>query len=128
MTEEGFRKYLRPYLEKSIPFSAYWHPKGFGLMRTGPVPTKRNEYILHVPGKPDKTYRDHGKCWNAKERTRGAWMETVVVDGKPRTISDTTIRRWWKNIEQLRRDSWDKVITVDFDGTSTVIEGGSFEL
>ena len=127
MTEEGFRKYLRPYIEQGIPFSAYWHPKGFGLIKTGPIPTVRHEYVLHAPGKADKTYRDYSRCYNAKERTRGAWMETVPVDGKPKQLSEGKLKRWKRNIDQLRRDSWDKVITVDFDGRHTSIEGG-FEL
>ena len=128
MTEDGFRKYLKPYIEEGIPFSAYWHPKGWGLIKTGPLPTLRHEYILHVPGKPDKNYHTaYTRCANARNRTKGAWMESVPVEGKPRQVSPTVIKRWKRSIEQLRRDSWNKVVTVDFDGKHTSIEGG-FEL
>lgn len=127
MTKEGFRRYITPYIEAGKPFSAYWYTRGFGLILTGEIPTQRNEYILHVPGHAEKTYRDYGKCWNAKEKTRGAWMETIKVDGKPRTVPETTIKRWRKSVDRLRRSGFGELVTVDFDGKNTMIEGG-FEL
>ena len=37
MTEEGFKRFLRRYVEDKIPFLAYWHPQGFGLIRLDEV-------------------------------------------------------------------------------------------
>lgn len=122
MTEDGFRAYLRPYLDQGIPFSAYWHPNGIGLLRTGPVPTLRREYILHVPGKPAKRYRNSPAVPGPD-----SWVEPVSVPGKPTQVSARTLNRWQRNIERLKKSCPGRVITVDFDGTSAAIEGG-FEL
>ena len=43
MTQEGFRRYLKTYIDAGIPFMAYWHPNGMGLIRLDEV---------EVPKKP----------------------------------------------------------------------------
>lgn len=124
VTKEGFRSYLQPLIDQGMAFHAYWHPHGFGVVKTGPIPTQKIRYILHRPGKADKTYSAYGKCYNAKERTRGAWMETTTVEGKPRQISTEVLNRWNKNIDRLRRGCAGEVITVVFDGHNLSTEGG----
>lgn len=127
MTREGFRRYLRPYLDGHVPFLAYWYPNGCGLLKTGPIPVTHNEYVLHQPHKPDKTYRDYTRCRNMANKISGAWMETIPVEGKPRQISAGTLTKWQKLNDRLRRQCGGDLITVEYDGTNTSVEG-SFEL
>lgn len=127
MTEEGFRKYLRPYIEEGTPFSAYWHPKGFGLIKTGLIPRTKHEYVFHDGAKTKNYHGSYTSCRNAVNRTKGAWMETVEVPDKPKQITEGMKKRWQKNAAQLRASCYSKFITVEFDGTNTMIEGG-FEL
>lgn len=124
ISEEGFKAYLRPYIEGGIPFSAYWHPHGFGLLRTGPEPTWRNEYIVHLPGGETRQYREHTKAWNKANNTKGAWMETEKVPGKPYQISKTKLARWKAINDKLRRMG-SQLITVEFDGKTLLAEGGN---
>lgn len=128
MTKERFAMFLRPYIKSGTPFSAYWHPYGFGMLRTAPIQLKVYRYVLHVPGKPDKEYKDRAKCEAAVSRTRGSWMEVNQVDGKPKELSRVTRRCWQRGIEDLRRYAYGPVITVDFDGLRIDIKGGKFEL
>lgn len=127
MTEEGFRRYLRPFIEAGTPFCAYWHPRGFGLIKTGYIPTQKSEYLLCQKGKPAKVYTNHARCQNMVYKTKSAWMETRPVPGKPRKITEGTLKRWMKHMDRLRREYGGRLITVDFDGTNTKI-GGEFEL
>lgn len=127
MTEDGFRKYLKPYIEEGIPFSAYWHPKGFGLIKTGLIPRTKQEYILHDGAKKTNYHGRYSACRNAADRIKGAWMESITVPDKPKQITEGMKKRWQKNVAQLRASCYEKFITVEFDGTHTMIEGG-FEL
>lgn len=123
MTREGFKAWLRPRIESGEAFSAYWHRDGFGILKTGPIPTERTEYVVHVPGKPDKRYRDYSKARNAQMNARGAWLETEAVKGKPRTVSAATLKRWKAQTDKLRR-RYIEVITVEYDGKNLMVEGG----
>ena len=127
MTREGFVQWLRPWMEAGIAFSAYWHPHGFGRLRTAPLPTERRRYIIHMPGKPDKTVASTPKSCSPVYRTPGAWVEPVYEPGPPKALRKGALERWRKSVEQLRRRSWDAVITVEFDGRHTLVEGGELE-
>ena len=35
MTREGFDRYVGYWQQKGIPFSAYWWPRGYSMIRTG---------------------------------------------------------------------------------------------
>lgn len=131
MSQDGFKAYLKPYIEKGEAFSAYWHPKGFGLLKTGPQPRTRQEYIVHVSGQADKRFKSWSPAqalWQRNKKSRDAWIETVEVDDKPKTLPESARKRWAKNLDQLRRDSWGPVITVEFDGNHLAIEGGDLEI
>lgn len=102
MSEDGFRAFLKPYIEKQIPFLAYWHPNGMGLIRLDEV---------MVPRKPP--------------------IEAHVLEGnmptKQHKLTKYGRQKWEKNLSNLRRQTWAPVITVEFDGTQLKTEGG-FEL
>ena len=102
ITEEGFRRYLCPYVEKKIPFLAYWHPQGFGLIRLDEV---------MVPAIPKDTVNEYGSA----------------VQKRPHTLTKAGRRKWEQNIDRLRRQCCGLAITVEFDGENLKTEGG-FEL
>lgn len=97
MSEEGFRQYLQPYIRNKIPFLAYWYPKGFGLIRLDEV---------QIP----------------------AVRKDEVPNGRgPHRLSKSGRRTWERNMAQLRKHSWSRVITLEFDGerlTHITPEGG----
>ncbi len=124
ISEEGFKAYLRPYIEGGIPFTAYWHPHGFGLLKTGPQSTERVKYVVHLPGGETRQYRERTKAWNKANNTKGAWMETEKVPGKPYQISKTKLARWRAINDKLRRMGG-QLITVEFDGVNLMTEGGN---
>ena len=101
MSEEGFRRFLRTYVDKEIPFLAYWHPQGFGLIRLDEVmvPDVPKDEVQALSGGPKRPHR-------------------LTKGGR---------RRWEKNMERLRRQCCGLCITVEFDGEEIKTEGG-FEL
>lgn len=101
MTEEGFKRFLRRYVEDKIPFLAYWHPQGFGLIRLDEV---------LVPDIP-----------------KGEVNALGVSPSRPHTLTRGGRRTWEKNLERLRRQCCGEIITVEFDGETIKTEGG-FEL
>ncbi len=125
MSEEGFKRYLRPYIEGGIPFSAYWHPQGFGLLKTGPQPTEREEYVVHLPDGKARRYREYTSAWSKANNTEGAWMETEKVPGKPHQISKTKLARWRTINDKLRRVMGGVLVTVEFDAKTLLTEGGN---
>ena len=102
MTEEGFKRFLRRYVEDKIPFLAYWHPQGFGLIRLDEVmvPCVRKDEVDGL-----------GK-YGPK---------------RPHQLTKAGRRTWEKNLEQLQRQCCSQIITVEFDGERIKTEGG-FEL
>ena len=91
ISQDGFRRYLKPYVEKKIPFLAYWHPKGFGLVRLDEV---------QVPSIPHIEL--HYSCPH--------------IPLKPHRLTKRGRKAWEKNLERLRRQCCGPVITVEFDG------------
>ena len=102
MTKEGFKRYLRRYVEDKIPFLAYWHPQGFGLIRLDEVmvPAVRKDEVLALGQYAPK---------------------------RPHTLTKGGRRTWERNLERLRRQCCGEIITVEFDGETIKTEGG-FEL
>jgi hypothetical protein len=97
MSEEGFRKFLRGYIEKGIPFLAYWHPAGMGLIRLDEV---------MVPQTPP--------CEGGGE----------TGPKRPRRIGKRARQTWEKNLARLKKQSCGRVISVEFDGKEIKTEGG----
>lgn len=98
MSEESFRQFLRSYVEKGVPFMAYWHPAGMGLLRLDEV---------MVPKKPP--------C-----ECRGPGAQPM----KPHQVGKRGLATWEKNLARLRKQTWGRVITVEFDGKDIKTEGG----
>lgn len=98
MSEESFRQFLRPYVKQGIPFLAYWHPTGMGLIRLDEV---------QVPVIPPC---EGGGKYGPKKAHR---------------LTRRGLRLWEKNLSKLRKLG--RVITVVFDGTEIKSEEG-FEL
>lgn len=128
MTKDGFVKWLRPWLDEGIAFVAYWHPGGYGRLRTAPPPTERKKYILHDPKKPDRTVSTLPRAGSAFYEKPGCWVEPVYEPGPPKELRKGTLNKWRANVDKLRRNSWEEVITVEFDGRNTMIEGGNLDL
>lgn len=128
MTKEAFVKWLRPWLDDGIAFVAYWHPGGCGLLRTAPLPTERTRYVLHEPKKPDRTVSAKPKVGSAFYDRPGAWAEPVTEPGPPKELRKGTLNKWRANVDWLRRRTIGEVITVEFDGRNTMIEGGELNL
>lgn len=97
MSEEGFRHLIRGYVDKGIPFRAYWHPNGFGLIRLDEV---------MVPCTP-----------------RGQ-VDSGNYPRKPKTVTKRGLQTWEKNLAQLRKQTWGRVVTVEYDGKELKTEGG----
>jgi len=104
VTEEGFRRFLRSYVDERIPFLAYWHPQGFGLIRLDEV---------LVPKKPPCETHVFADAENGPKK-----KHTLTRGGR---------RTWENNLERLRRQCCGQIITVEFDGERIKTEGG-FEL
>lgn len=100
MSEESFRQFLRPYVKQGIPFLAYWHPTGMGLIRLDEV---------QVPVIPPCELHRHGEN----------------VTKRPHRLTRRGLRLWEKNLTKLRKLG--RVITIEFDGTEIKSEEG-FEL
>lgn len=99
MNEEGFRRFLRPYIKEGIPFLAYWHPNGMGLIRLD---------VVMVPVCPPCEVH----------------MRQDHVPTKPHQLGERGRRTWEKNLAWLRKQTWGRVITVEFDGKDIKTEGG----
>lgn len=101
VSEDAFRQLLRPLIKAKIPFLAYWWEQGCGVIRLDEV---------QVPVIPPY------------EQRYGA------PQFRPHTLSKRGRKQWEKNMACLRRQTWEPVVTVEFDGERATIEGGEFEL
>lgn len=104
MNSEGFRRFLRGYIDKGIPFLAYWYPAGMGLIRLDEV---------KVPKKPPCETHRFADAENGPKK-----KHTLTKGGR---------RTWERNLERLWRQCCGQIITVELDGERIKTEGG-FEL
>ena len=126
MTREGFKAWLRPYVERKEPFVAYLHAHGYGMLRTGTVLVDRPEYILSLPDGGTKVYRDYGAALRRQKKDGGRIAEGLRK-GVKYTVPGQKAARWKKELEALRRRAYD-LIVVEFDGEKIVNEEGGTEL
>ena len=91
MSEEAFRKFIGQYVENGIPFRAYWHPAGMGLIRLDEV---------MIP------------CTPKGQVDTGHYLRS------PHQIGKRGLATWEKNLARLRKQTWGRVISVSFDGTT----------
>lgn len=103
MTREGFRRRLRPLMEKKIPFLAYWWERGCGILRLDEV------QVPVIPPCENHYCPDTGPT-------------------KPHTLTKRSRKKWEKNLYDLRRTTYSPVISIEFDGERVTIKGGEFEL
>lgn len=101
MSEEGFRKFLEPYLRDRIPFLAYWHPQGLGLLRLD---------VVQIPVAPP---------WG--------WHGPGLPPTRAHQVGKRGMGTWAKNLARLRKQTWGPVVTVEFDGKTATVEGGGPE-
>lgn len=95
MSEEAFRRFLEPYIKDKIPFLAYWHPAGMGFLRLDTV---------EVPDRPPiETHYDY-------------------TPTHPHQLSKRGRKIWERNLAILKKQSYGKVVSVDFDGEN-ITEG-----
>ena len=77
MTKEGFRGYLQPLIDQGMAFCACWHPHGFGVVKTGPIPMQK--------GKPKQLSAAKLSRWNKNidrlRRDYAGEVITVIFDG-----------------------------------------------
>lgn len=81
MNEDGFKQFLRPYIKEKIPFLAYWHPQGMGLIRLDEVqvPCMRGNVQTTRP----KTLGPRGRAtWekNLARLRRQSWSPVITVE------------------------------------------------
>ena len=99
MGEEAFRKFLQPYIEQGIPFLAYWHPAGMGMIRL-------DEVMIPVTPPCELHRREEN------------------VQKKSHQLGKRGRQTWEKNLARLKKQTWGRVITVEFDGKDLKSEGG----
>lgn len=99
MSKEAFRRMMAPFIRDGIPFLAYWHPAGMGLIRLDEV---------QVPRRPpcETHYRE------------------THTELKPHQLGKRGRQTWEKNLARLRKQTWGRVVTVEFDGKELKTDGG----
>lgn len=128
MTVDGFRQYVAGEAKKGIPFIAYWYPRGFGLLRTGPFEDKKPVYYLYLRDKKKpETYADAEELTKAvvRARKRGEAVDRTDVKEKIKTIKPraSTIKAFRREAERLAEKAY-PVYFVEFDGRSLSTTGG----
>ena len=99
MSKEAFGRMIAPFIRDGIPFLAYWHPAGMGLIRLDEV---------QVPRRPP--------CETHCKETH--------ADLKPHQLGKRGRQTWEKNLARLRKQTWGRVVTVEFDGKELKTDGG----
>ena len=97
MSETAFKRMLAPFVKQGIPFLAYWHPAGMGLIRLDEV---------LVPSTPKGKVND------------GYYPK------HPHRVGKRGRQTWEKNLARLKKQTWGRVVTVAFDGKEITTEGG----
>jgi len=124
MTMEGFRKYIAHLQEKGMPFAAYWHAHGFGVLLLGPVSLTRQVWKVTNPRtgycQIYRTEQAAARAKKEKELGPNARMETLVVKDKPKPVSDAVVKRWLRRRSACPRPC----LFVDCDGKEIKTEGG----
>ena len=93
MTREGFDRYAGYWQEKGIPFSAYWWPRGYSMIRTGEWTEP-----AHIDPNTHKMVRE-----------------------RKRQVSKSTLSKWIRLRDKLRKSGC-YVVTVEFDGQHLAVE------
>ena len=122
MTMEGFRRRCAELQEAGMPFAAYWHPHGFGLLMLGPIARDRPAWaVTNTRTGFYRTYRSEYAANRArKEQGPNTYMEPTRVSDTPKAVSPAVAKKWLR-----LRDACPKpCLSVDFDGKEIKTEGG----
>lgn len=123
-----FAKMIKPMINSKTPFLAYWHPRGYAILRTGPVERTEAVYVLFAPGiKTTWEYRNPQDADRACSRFfskygRFPGMKKEVRQLKPLKASKAGISEFRKIMRKLERQN-PYAHTVEFDGVSVVTHG-----
>lgn len=128
---DGFIKQCREHIDKGELFLAYWHARGFALLRTGTVAV--DEFDVYIEdSKTFKTRKLHAKTGSERDlfigaaRRKGERIDRVVTVPKPRKAKAGTISKMRKAIIQMQKDPRiaGTLHVVEYDGAGVSIDGG----
>ena len=129
---EGFVKHLRDdYISEGTPFIAYWHPRGFSVMRTKEMFLEEYDITINENG---KIHTEH--AMNRLERDRivsnnQKWFHEIVsvdVKRKPCKVKKSTVSAMRKVIAQLRKGLSYSMYVIEFDGNALFKEGPDLDV
>lgn len=128
---EGFVRQCAGHVEKGEPFIAYWHEKGFGLLRTGTAQVE--EWDVYV-GPPDDLDKYHAatleECSNICTRAhrRGDRVDRIETVYRKHKVKKGTVSKFRKEIERMRKGRNAYTLrVVEFDGAGLTLEGGDLD-
>lgn len=128
---DGFIKQCREHIDKGEPFLAYWHARGFALLRTGVVILE--EYDVYVDDREThKMQKRHAKTGPERDhliltaRRNGERIDHIGIVPKPRKVKAGTISGMRKTIAKMRKDprTAGTLHVVEYDGAGVSIDGG----
>ena len=124
ITLEALKRHLDELIEAKEPFIAYRYPRGFGVLRTGPVRITREVWIVS-DGAREKRYHTQDGAMFAAERIRLAGRHPIIdrrsEPGPLKPVSEGVIKRWRRQLDRL--PPFD-LLVVEFDGEHITTNGG----
>ncbi len=130
MTLDGFQRYLKPWIDRKLPFIAYWHPRGAGRVLTSFIPQTRILYKVHyADGREPRTFSHPNSADRAMEKARAEGVITKVerleTPAPPKPLRKSTITAFRREIRKMERNPRTQpLITVEFDGEHITAIGG----
>lgn len=122
LSVEGFVKLLRPHAEAHTPFIAYWHPRGFAVLKTGEF--EAEEYDVMLENRTG-AYKQHAKNDFERDqiivnaRRNGERIDSVRVVKKRHKVRASTVNGMRKAIAQMQKDPRCRPLYIlEFDGRS----------
>ena len=120
-----FARRAKFFIDSQTPFTAYWHPRGCAVLRTGPVERTEAVYVLFARGikttweyrNPQDADRACIRFFNKYGRFPG--MKKEVRQLKPLKASKAGISEFRRIMCKLERQN-PHTRTVEFDGVSVV--------
>ena len=125
---EQFVKMCAEHIKRREYFIAYWHPHGFGLLRTGEVMIEEWDVYLGMPDDLDKhhaTTADGRDNIITQARRRGDRVDHIKTVYKPKKARKGTVSKMHRVIAQLRKDRrCQPLYVVEYDDIGLVTDGG----
>lgn len=123
-----FTERIKPLIADQTPFLAYWHPRGYAILRTGPVERTEPVYVLFAPGikttweyrNPQDADRACIRFFNKYGRFPG--MKKEVGQLKPLKASKAGISEFRQIMHMLERQN-PHARTVEFDRVNLAVHG-----